>query len=265
MLDMSDAKILVTGAGSGIGAAIANMLSEAGAAVAVNDLREEAAEAVVEKICSRGDRAVATPGDVFEDAEKIVGKAVEELDGLTGLVNNAAFIASQQFLADADLTLWKKGMDVNFEGAFLCSRFAYPAMKKQGGAIVNIATGGVYTPFPGSGAYAPSKSALLGLTKLCAVEWGPDGIRANAVLPGVITGTGLVFDRYNSESFSSKLPLRRNGRPEDIAGVALFLLSDLSAFVTGQFIEVDGGKPCGFHNFAMAVTETKTKTKTPSQ
>lgn len=258
MLDMSGAKILVTGAGSGIGAAISNMLAEAGAAVAVNDLREEATEAVAEKICSLGHSAVATPGDVFEDAEKIVDQAVEALGGLTGLVNNAAFIAGQQFVADGDLNLWKKGMEVNFEGAHLCSRFAYRAMKKQGGAIVNIASGGVHTPFPGSGAYAPSKSALLGLTKLCAVEWGPDGIRANAILPGVIAGTGMVFDRYDSESFSSKLPLRRNGRPEDVAGVALFLLSDLSAFVTGQFIEVDGGKPCGFHNFAMAVTENET-------
>lgn len=255
MLDMKDAKVLVTGAGSGIGAAIAKMLAEAGAAVAVNDLHPGTAEALVREFSVAGYSAVSAVGDVYQDAEKIVKIAVDKLGGLTGLVNNAGFVSNKQFLADGDLELWRKTMDVNLDGAFLCSRFAYQTLKKRGGAIVNISSTAIHHPYPESGAYVVSKTALLGLTRQCAFEWGPDGIRVNAILPGAIAGTGMALDRYDCDSFNSNLPLRRNGRPEDIAGAVLFLLSDLAAYITGQFIDVDGGFHCALNNFGVYVTE----------
>lgn len=255
LLGMKDTKVLVTGAGGGIGAAIAKILAQVGADVAVNDLRKETAEAVVDKLSTSGYKAIAVAGDVYEDAEEIVNKAAEGLGGLTGLVNNAGLVANQQLLAEVDMDSWKKTMNVNLDGAFLCSRFAYPFLKKQGGAIVNISSAAVHRPFPKSNAYVVAKTGLLGLTRMSACEWGPDGIRVNAILPGVIAGTGMALDTYDCDSINRLLPLRRNGRPEDIAGATLFLLSDLSAYINGQFIDVDGGFGSAIHNFGIALTQ----------
>jgi NAD(P)-dependent dehydrogenase (short-subunit alcohol dehydrogenase family) len=213
------------------------------------------AESLVRELSESGYSAVAAVGDVYKEAEKIVNIAVQKLDGLTGLVNNAGFVANRQFIADGDLQLWNKTMNVNLDGALLCSHFAYPALKKEKGAIVNISSTAIHHPYPESGAYVVSKTALLGLTRQCAFEWGPDDIRVNAILPGAIAGTGMALDSYDCDSFNSKLPLRRNGRPEDIAGAVLFLLSDLAAYITGQFIDVDGGFHCSLNNFGVYVTQ----------
>jgi NAD(P)-dependent dehydrogenase (short-subunit alcohol dehydrogenase family) len=142
--------------------------------------------------------------------------------------------------ADWDLTF-----RVDVYAAFFVSQAAYPLLAEAGGAIVNTSSLVAVMPVPGSGAYNAAKAAITSLTQHMAVEWGPKGIRANAVGPGLIPGTRLRPDRGGDLATQARrgavVPLRRVGTPDDVASVVLFLMSDLARYVTGQFITVDGG------------------------
>jgi 3-oxoacyl-[acyl-carrier protein] reductase len=245
-IDLSGRRVLVTGAGSGIGAAIAARVAGLGAAVAVNDAVAERAETVVDLLSVAGARAVSVPGDVSTGAgaASVVDAAVDGLGGLDGLANNAG-ILRPGMLADLAESSWREVLDVNLTAAFLCAQRALPALAVDGGSIVNTSSLVALAPPPGAGAYNASKAGLLGLTLHMAVEWGPLGVRANAVLPGLVPGTRLTPTGGGPAELHARraavLPLRRVGTPEDVADAVTYFLSDLSSYVTGQWLAVDGG------------------------
>jgi NAD(P)-dependent dehydrogenase (short-subunit alcohol dehydrogenase family) len=244
--DLEGRRILVTGGGSGIGAAISVRLGACGAAVAVNDAVAERASEVAQAVAATGARSVAVSGDVAtaSGAAEVVSSAVDALGGLDGLANNAGILRGGP-LATLDEESWRQVIDVNLTAAFLVSQRALPALSDGGGAIVNTSSLVALAPPPGAGAYNASKAGLLSLTQHMAVEWGPLGIRANAVLPGLIPGTRLTPTGGGPAELHARrgavLPLRRVGAPEDVADVVAFFMSDLARYVTGQWLCVDGG------------------------
>jgi 3-oxoacyl-[acyl-carrier protein] reductase len=240
-------KVLVTGAGSGIGAGIATLLAAAGASVAVNDLDGGGAGETVDTITGAGGAALAVIGDVAtpDGAASVVAEAAERLGGLSALANNVGIVRGGMLesLSPAD---WDLVVRVDLSSAFYVSQRALPLLRKHAGAaIVNTSSLTAVAPAPGAGAYNAAKAGLLSLTQHMAVEWGPLGIRVNAVGPGLVPGTKLTpsggGDQELRDRRGAAMPLRRVGTPADVAGVVVFLLSGLAGYVTGQFITVDGG------------------------
>jgi len=230
--------VLVTGAGTGLGAAIARAVVDSGGAVAVNDIDAERSRRIADEL-----GAVDVPGDIstWDGASAVVGEAAARLGALDGLVNNAGVVA-RGTLAEGDLDQWRRTMEVNFSGTYYCSRAARPHLL-GGGSIVNVASIAALHANVGTGAYTPSKAAVVALTKQAALEWGPHGVRVNAVAPGMISGTDMSAaetDELRAQR-GGVLPLRRTGQPDDVDDVVLFLLSDLARYVTGQIVHVDGG------------------------
>jgi glucose 1-dehydrogenase len=248
--------VLVTGAGSGMGAAIAASVAQAGAAVAVNDIDAPAAQRTVEEITAAGGRAVAVAGDVADQigAKQIVGAAVDAFGQLTGLVNNVGLVRGGKLL-DITEAEWDFVMRVDCSSALFVSQAAYPHLVATGGPIVNNSSLCAVFPAPGAGSYNAAKAAMVTLTQQLALEWGPEGIRVNAIAPGMISGTHFSAssqDEGAAERRGKIVPLRRTGRATDIAPVALFLLSDASRYMTGQLITVDGGLGIALQTFIPA-------------
>ena len=236
-------RILITGAGSGIGVAIASAVAAAGAAVAVNDLNADAALVTVENLLAAGRTAISAPGDVSSEAgaAAVVDGAAAGLGGLDGLVNNAG-VLTRNSLETMPLDEWDRVMRVNAGGQMLCAKAALAHFGADA-AVVNIASIAGTHPSPGLAAYAMSKAAVISLTKLSALEWGPKGIRVNAIAPGMVSFTGMSASETAEmrELRGGTLPLGRTGTPADIADVAVFLLSDAARYVTGAVVPVDGG------------------------
>lgn len=236
---------LVTGAGSGIGAAIARDLASAGAKVVVADLHWEAAEAVAAEITAAGGVAFATSGDVSDPAvvEAHVALAVEKGGALHLLVNNAGIGGPSAPTGEYPLDGWKKVIDVNLNAVFYGLRFAIPEMLKAGGgAIVNMASILGSVGFAGAPAYVAAKHAVVGLTKSAAAEYATQNIRVNAVGPAFIETPLLAgFDADAKNWLVSLHPAGRLGRPEEVSALTLFLLSEQASFITGSYHLVDGG------------------------
>lgn len=236
---------LVTGAGSGIGEAIAKGLAASGARVVVQDLHEEAAERVTAEITAAGGLAHEAGGDVSraDVVEWLVAHAVEKGGALNLLVNNAGIGGPLAAIGDYPLDGWRKVMGVNLDGVFYGMRYAIPEMLKVGGgAIVNIASILGSVGFANSGAYVAAKHALLGLTKTAALEYSAKGIRVNAIGPAFIDTPLLAgLPQGAKEALVAAHPIGRLGQAEEVADLTQYLLSGKASFVTGSYHLIDGG------------------------
>jgi NAD(P)-dependent dehydrogenase (short-subunit alcohol dehydrogenase family) len=247
---------IITGGGSGMGRAACLRFADEGAAVVVADIDESAARAVGEEVTAAGGRALALRVDVARavDVEAMVAEAEAAFEGVDILYNNAGYwrYATDGYelgITDAPSPLlseeiWDKTVNVSLKGTYLGARFGIPALRRRGGgSIINCSSVAAFRVGHGaSDAYTAAKGGVVSITRSLAVEHGPEGIRANCIVPGPIE-TPLV-DRIAPEAreaFGANIPLGRWGRPEDIANMALFLASSESDFCTGQTFVVDGG------------------------
>ena len=236
---------LVTGAGSGIGRAIAEKLAKDGESVVVNDLEEAAASEAVERIGEEGGRATAAPGDVSdpEDVRKIVEAAREAYGPIEVLVSNAGFLQQQPFV---DLTVedFDRMIPVHLRGTFLCIHAVLPEMLSAGrGVVVNIASQLGQIGAEGLAHYAAANAGIIGLTKSLAREVSAQGVRVNAVAPGPVN-TPLVIDNLPEEwreDKAAELPLGRFGEPHEVAETVAFLASDAAALYVGQTLGPNSG------------------------
>ena len=236
---------LVTGAGSGIGAEIARRLAAAGAQVVVADVNEAAAGQVAAEIARAGGTAASVHQDV-SNAESVrlsVEFAVERFGGLHLAVNNAGIGGDQAPTADYSLEGWDKVIAINLSGVFYGLKHQIPAiLRSGGGSIVNMASILGSVGSANSSGYVAAKHGVVGLTKTAALEYAPQGIRVNAIGPGYIDTPLLqILDKEVYDGLVDLHPIGRLGRPEEVAELALFLLSQRSSFITGSYHLVDGG------------------------
>jgi 3-oxoacyl-[acyl-carrier protein] reductase len=239
-----DRVAMVTGGARGIGYAIAEKLGSDGFSIVISDILAEAAGDAASKLNAKGVKTIAITGDVSkpESVEVMFKALLEELGRIDVLVNNAG-ITRDNLLLRLDDKDWDKVMNVNLKGAFLCTKAASRIMiKNRWGRIINISSVVGVMGNAGQSNYSASKAGLIGLTKSAAKELAGRNITVNAVAPGYIQ-TEMTESLPDSakEAFLSIIPLKRPGRPADVAGVVSFLASDLAEYVTGQVIHCDGG------------------------
>jgi meso-butanediol dehydrogenase / (S,S)-butanediol dehydrogenase / diacetyl reductase len=235
--------VIVTGAGSGIGAATAKRFGGAGAQVVLNDRTRDPLEAVAAGLDPG--RVVLQTGDVSEqaDAEALIAAAIDRFGRLDVLVNNAGVVPTGPIL-EASVQDWRKVMAVDVDGVFFCTRSALPHLVQAGGNIVNVSSvsglGGDWN----MSFYNAAKGAVSNFTRSLALELGAQGVRVNAVNPG-LTFTGLTQDIKRDQElmrrFAERIPLGRGAEPEEVADVIAFLASDAARYVTGVNLPVDGG------------------------
>ena len=244
---LADKAAIVTGAGSGIGRAIATMFVEAGARVAYVDLNRDAAEEAASTIGSKG-RALAMNCDVSSEAatQQAVNEARQAFGALHILVNAAAHLDQNGTVVDYDLARWNQVYAVNVGGAFLMSKWCVPHLAAAGGgSIIHVASQLGSVGAPGRAAYCSTKGALIQLARAMAIDHAKDNIRVNTLSPGGVETNRLVYRFGTMEQARSQLGtkhvLDRLAQPDEIARAALFLASDASSFMTGADLLVDGG------------------------
>jgi 3-oxoacyl-[acyl-carrier protein] reductase len=247
-MELRGQRVLVTGGASGIGRGIAEAFGRHGAAVAITYFSSaDGASATVAAIEAGGGSAVALRADLTQEAdvERVVATTVERFGGVDVLVANAGGLLKRSPLLACSRALWDQAIAVNLTSMFLCCQAVTPHMERAGqGCIITVSSLAAHDGGgPGSGHYAAAKGGVLTFTRALAKELGPLGIRVNGIAPGFIATQ--FHDRFTAPegqlAMISRTPLGRAGRPEDVAGVALFLASPFAAFVTGETVEVNGG------------------------
>jgi 3-oxoacyl-[acyl-carrier protein] reductase len=248
-LDLTGKVALVTGASSGIGAATAILLADLGARVAIGyHGNPEGAEQVRSKIAAAGGKAIVARADVTK-ADEIVSLAnvvTGQLGPIDILINNAGSLMRRMRILEVREESWDEIQDLNLKSAVLCSQAVAPSMiERKRGTIVNVSSiAGRNGGGPGASAYASAKGGLISFTKALAKELAPQGVRVNAVSPGVIETP--FHERFSTpemmRNFVTAIPLGRVGRPEECANVIAFLASDAASYVVGETIEVNGGQ-----------------------
>ncbi len=245
-MNPTDRVALVTGAGSGIGRAIAHGLAAQGARVVVSDLDETGGAETVEAIEKSGGTATFVRGDVSKpgDSEALIGSAVKEFGALHVAVNNAGIGGPSAPTGDYPIDGWDRVIAINLSGVFYGMRYQIPAMLDSGGgSIVNIASILGQVGFANAPAYVAAKHGVVGLTRNAAIEYAARGIRVNAVGPAFIN-TPLIEKDMTLEARAalvSKHPIGRLGEPEEVAELVVWLSSDKASFVTGSYYAIDGG------------------------
>jgi NAD(P)-dependent dehydrogenase (short-subunit alcohol dehydrogenase family) len=241
--DLQGKSALVTGASGGLGLYFAELLARNGVSVALAARRKEALDEAVARIRSAGGDARALPMDV-SDGTSVAAAFAQAPDGFDILINNAGIAGAVPAL-DLDEAGWDQVLDVNLKGSFLVAQAAARALRQagRGGAIVNIASVLGLRVAGNVSAYAASKAGIIQLTKALALEWARHGIRVNALCPGYIETemNTAFFASEAGQGMVRRIPQRRLGKPEELAGALLLLASDAGSYMTGSTIEVDGG------------------------
>ncbi|MDR3453267.1 MAG: SDR family oxidoreductase [Rhodoferax sp.] len=239
-------RILVTGGARGLGLAFARRFCEAGAAVAIADIRADQVEGAATALRASGFTAYAIVVDLADpvSVERCAARAVELLDGLDGLVNNAAVTDSGgRGMDDIDIAKWDQVMNVNVRGTWLMTRACRPALRASGrGAVVNLASDTALWGAPNLLAYVASKGAIMAMTHSIARELGVDNITVNAVAPGLVLVEATQYvPEARHRHYVDQRAIQREQTPEDVSGAVVFALSDMARFVTGQVLAVNGG------------------------
>jgi len=241
---------IITGAGSGMGAATARLFGRAGAQVILSDIDQAGGHAVAASIAEAGGTATFVRCDVSreDDVAQLVAATVERFGRLDCAVNNAAIHPDERPIVDADLAMFDRQMAVNLRSILLCMKYQFRQFlaQRSPGSIVNIGSVSSQRARPNNAGYVAAKHGMIGLTRTGALEGAPDQIRVNAVLPGAIETPMLQESlRKRNVTAADIAPnfslLGRLGRPEEVAEASLWLCSDMSSYVTGQLIAVDGG------------------------
>ncbi|VTU31127.1 Cyclopentanol dehydrogenase [Variovorax sp. SRS16] len=243
---LSGRHALVTGAGQGNGKAIAKGLAKAGASIIVTDLNEENAKAVASEINSAGGTAVAYKLDVTsQDAcQALAARVASEVGSIDILVNNAGIIIREGLDSPKVASNLERTLDVNVMGTFLPTHAWLDALKATKGVVINVGSIASSTGIPNVVGYSPSKGAVKLMTQALAVELAKDGVRVNAIAPGVIETPMTSYTREAPErldKFMLRTPMARVGQPEELVGPVVFLASDMASYVTGVTLPVDGG------------------------
>lgn len=238
---------IVTGGNAGIGEAIAKLFAQEGAAVVITGRRKEELERVVKEIEHAKGKALAVAGSVTDEVHvrEVVAQTVRAFGGLNILVNNAGIGEFGKKIHETDDTAWHAVLDVNLTGVFRMTRAAIPAMLKDGGGtIVNVSSIASLVGIPLCSVYSASKGALDAMSRCIAVDYARQGIRCNVVHPGLIDtpmAASLLSNPDRTAEVLSHYPLRRPGKPEEVAKMVLYLASDDAAWVTGGSFTIDGG------------------------
>ena len=237
---------LVTGASRGNGAAIAKGLARHGAAVAVTDVLDDGAAVVAKEIVEAGGKAIWRHLNVVntDECARIVEEVSSELGDISILINNAGVVTREAIGGQGFQEGWRKVLDVNLDGVMNMTEAALGPLRRTEGSVVNIASIRSFVAARESAAYCASKGAVAMLTKAMATELASDGIRVNAIAPGLIETQMNAVLRENPETlagFLNRIPADRVGDPAELAGPAVFLVSDLASYVTGVVLPVDGG------------------------
>lgn len=248
MFDLKDRVAIVTGSTRGIGRAIAEFYARAGAKVVISSRKAEACEQVAAEMAAAGHDVIAVPCHIGkkEDLQNLVDRTLEKWGKLDILVCNAATNPVYGPMSELSDDAWDKIMETNVRGTFWLCNMALPHIAAAGGgSVILLSSIAALRANTVIGAYGISKAAEIGLTRNLAAEWGPKKIRVNAIAPGLVKtdfAKALWEDPVRLKRAEESTPVRRIGEPEDIAGVALFLASDASAYVTGHVLVADGGE-----------------------